>query len=1432
MGVGASAGGLDALKRLFAALPANPGAAFVVVQHLDPDHVSLLADLLGRVTDLPVQQAEDGTPVAADRVYVLPPGRELTLELGTLRLSDPLGPRGRRMPIDRFLESLAADAGDLAVAVILSGNGHDGALGVREIKARGGMVLVEDPERAEYAGMPRSALASGQADDCLPIEALADALLRYLRHPGLVVAPRDAAPADDDALAAIIAQVRVATGIDIGCFREDLIRHRMSRRMAITAMEDIGAYMARCRDSEREVRRLVHDLLAHGARLFPSPEVFELLQQRVWPGLLAGADPADTLRLWVPGCATGESAYALAMMLGEAVRVAQRANPLQIFATDLDRTALDRARAGRYRTAAAAVVPPAYRARYLHEDEVGVSVHKALKDAVLVGEHHFVSDPPFSRLHLICCSRLLERLTSAARAQMLRAFHFALREGGYLILGAGESIGRFDTLFEPVAPPWPVFRRRPQSSQRSVSSGARASRDWAHARETRPGEAGQQGLPQWIERELLRQAAPVAALVDENWNILYLHGDTARYLEVSSGTPTNGLIHLARRDLRLGLRSALKAAAREQELAVVRGLGAVADKGPTTQIWAWPVDEPIGSFLVCFMDDRAGLAQPLTPPGVPTLVGQLEFELRATREDLQGAIEEAEGANEALRSANEEVLSMNEELQSSNEELETSKEELQSLNEELTTVNAQLVERIAQQEAVNSDLANLLSSTDIATIFLDGELRVRRFTPRAVQVFALIESDIGRSISDVAQRYSDGDLRAQCARVMASGTPFEEEVKSRAGDWFTLRILPYRATDDSVDGVVLTFTDVSKLKAAHAEAQRRASQMRIVADALPVLIAQLDDGLRFRFINAAYREWFGQPFAAMLDQPLEHLIGESTARAMRASVEACAGGEISEADVELTHCRLGSRDVRATWVAERDGEGRVLGYYSLIHDVTEARRAERALAESRRQMQAFIEQAPVSMAMLDREMCYLSVSRQWIDDFLPGATNVIGRSHLDVLPDLKPEWCRAYQDALDGEAVSNDDDTWERADGSRRRLRWTVQPWRGAQGRIGGVIMSIVDITRYKQIEAALRASQRDLTRAQAVGSIGSWRLNVQRNELAWSPECHRIFGVPPGRQLTYESFMDTVHPTDRAYVDACWQRALAGAPYDIEHRLLVDGRVKWVREKAELEFDDNGDLRGGFGITQDITLQRETEIELKAANDRLEAVASEREAHLVELSNALSQAEVRERDRLYEVVHDHIQPLLVAARLGLSSIGSDTPPERALGVIGEVRRQITQLIQTARTLSVELSPPQIRDGGLVPALRSLVRWVRANHGLDVSFDSGSAVEPTSLTIRLLCFKAVRELLMNVVKYAGVETAALVVQGADEGRLSVVVSDDGVGMQHASEPVGTGLANIARRLEMVGGRLTISSREGRGVRASIDVPLDLSTDGGTRQREP
>jgi len=624
---------------------------------------------------------------------------------------------------------------------------------------------------------------------------------------------------------------------------------------------------------------------------------------------------------------------------------------------------------------------------------------------------------------------------------------------------------------------------------------------------------------------------------------------------------------------------------------------------------------------------------------------------------------------------------------------------------------------------------------------------------------------------------------------------------------------------------LLHHSDEVRITAQDVQGKQQAQLAGIINSAMDGII-MVDDAQRITLFNPAAEKMFGRHIADVLGEPLDQLMPLRYREGHPASIRSFGTTGETNRLMGRQHTILGLRasgeefPIEAS-ISRVDANGMRLSTV-ILRDISDRYRFEQALIKSRRQLSAMIEQAPVSIAQFDRDMRYLAASSRLLAVHGCGEKDLRGRSHYDVVPDISDYWRKVHRDGLAGITTTNDSDLWVKADGSRRWLRWAVHPWIDDSGSIGGIIISAEDITRHKLIELALRASEDDLNRAQAVGNIGSWRFDVHSNELNWSSENYRIFGLPEGMHLTYETFLERVHPDDRAFVERTWKAALSAAPYDIEHRVVVGSEIKWVREKAELEFDSDGRLLGGFGITQDITAQRRAEEQIREATDRLAALADERAASLRVLSSALTNAEERERDRLYEVLHDHVQPLLVASRLALSCLGSQTSREEILRVVAETKEQISSVIQTARTLSIELNPPLIRERGLIPALESLCHWVKTNYGVTVDLDCADGMEPGNLTTRLLCFKGVRELLMNAVKYAGTKHLAIKLECQNRETLRITVRDDGVGFDPCTRQSGSGLPNIEQRLAMVGGSLSINSAPGKGTCVTLEVPLDLS----------
>ena len=848
VGIGASAGGLDAFKGFFTAVPNDTDMVFVLVQHLDPTHVSLTAELLGKQTAMPVVQVTDEVQVEPNHVYVIPPNRYLTISGQRLHLTEPIERRGVRVPIDFFFRSLANEQQERAIGIILSGTGTDGTLGVREIKAAGGMVMVQTPETAQFDGMPSSAIGTGVVDYVLPIEKMPAALIRYVRHwyvNGAVSPP----PVDEtapDHLVTIVDLLRARLKCDFSCYKKGTLTRRVQRRMGLKHIEDIGEYVELLRRQKTEVDALYKDLLIGVTNFFREPQSWRFLEESVIAPLVHEHEWDEALRVWVPGCATGEEAYSLAMVLGEQLQAADKMCDIQIFASDIDQDALAFARAGIYPESVAADIPPERLRQFFTKGEHTYRINRRIRDAVVFAQQNLISDPPFSKLDLISCRNLLIYLEKEIQQRIFSLFHFALREGGYVFLGNSEMINEQEDLFTTVSRKHRIYRRIGPARHDKLELPVLAAGRQRATSEV-PAEANEpagRGLAALAHHLLVQRFALACALINRKAEVLYLDGPVDRYLQLPTGNLRPDLIAMARDGLRTRLRSAVNQALRDDRPVHVTDVRVQRDrKYHPIRLAVEPLRQPKeaeGLLLVVFEDEGAetGVWPVTTEPGEPsiaaaaegpgdfeTIVRQLEDELRTTREDLQSTIEELETANEEFKAANEEVTSINEELQSTNEELETSKQELQSLNEELQTLNNQLEQKVGELESTNDDLTNLLTSTDMATIFLDRHFRLRRFTPAATRLLPVLETDMGRPITDFATNFRDQDLLDDALVVLQRLMPVEKEIQSGEGRCYLRQILPYRTEDDRIDGVVITFTDISARKAAEERLQTLYEQL-------------------------------------------------------------------------------------------------------------------------------------------------------------------------------------------------------------------------------------------------------------------------------------------------------------------------------------------------------------------------------------------------------------------------------------------------------------------------------------------------------------------------------------------------------------------------------------------------------------------------------
>jgi len=823
VGIGASAGGLDAFKTLFEAMPADTGMAFVLIQHLDPTHESLMVDLLSRHTTMNVVQVEDRMQVIENHVYMIPPNRDLAIHNGELYLTAPAQRRGMRMPIDFFFRSLAEDQRERAICIILSGTGSDGTLGLKAIKSYGGMVMAQSPKTAQYDGMPVSAISTGTVDYVLPVKEMPEALSKYIQHSyvrgrfGMDGSSQEGGQDMNSVLAIMHAQL----GYNFHHYKKNTMIRRIQRRMGLKQLEKMGDYVDFLRNNPSETKELFKDMLIGVTGFFRESESWQELDEKVIGPLVQSKKGDMPLRVWIPGCATGEEAYTLAILFLENFQK-QNMNPeFQIFATDIDNDALERARVGRYPVSIASEISTSRLREYFVKEDEFFQVSSRLRDTIVFSEQNLISDPPFSKLDLISCRNLLIYLGAEIQSKIIELFHFALREGGHLLLGNSETIGQHQDIFQTVSKKWRIFQRIDSAQPRRVSFPILPSRQFERLDLHDDDLKKKVHLAELVNQALLEQFAPAAVLINRKHEILYHFGNTFNYLQHPTGETTNDLYTLCRDGLVTRMRGAVHKIVKEEQEVSVSGSRVKRDgRYIHVNFSAFPLkgyEGGKGLYLICFRDEepRNGKQLDIGAAGrveEEPLIKQLEYELTATKEDLQNTIEELETSNEELKASNEEVMSMNEELQSSNEELETSKEELQSLNEELNTVNSELQDKVLSLESTNNDLTNLINSTNIAAIFLDTRFHINFFSPASKHLFNLIATDIGRPLEDISQRFADPDLHHDCEAVLDHLRNSEKEIQSDEGDWYNRKIQPYRTQDNRIEGIVITFENITKLK--------------------------------------------------------------------------------------------------------------------------------------------------------------------------------------------------------------------------------------------------------------------------------------------------------------------------------------------------------------------------------------------------------------------------------------------------------------------------------------------------------------------------------------------------------------------------------------------------------------------------------------------
>jgi two-component system CheB/CheR fusion protein len=957
VGIGASAGGLEAFLDFFRVMPADSGMAFVLIQHLPPERDSLMAEILSKHTTMQVRQVEDGIEVEPNHVYVIRPGHTLTIKDGLLRLGHPVAQPIHRRPVDDFFRSLADEQRERAICIIMSGMGSNGTAGAEVVKAVGGVCIAQAPESAKFPSMPRHMIDSGIADFVLRPDEIPAVLIRYATHPYTTGQnlTDTAVRREEHALQEVLSIVRSRTRHDFNDYKNATLIRRIQRRMGLAQLVRMRDYAQMLSQSPTEVIALVNDMMIHVTGFFRDNEAWESLRRQVVEPLVEHRPSAGPIRAWVTACSTGEEAFTLAMVLTEAAEAKKKRFDIKIFATDIGENSIARARAGIFPGGIESEISPERLGRFFERDDAVYRVKKELRELVVFAPQNLLEDPPFSRLDICTCRNLLIYLKPEVQQRVLWLLHFGLREGGALMLGSSEMTSGSEELFEPIDKKCRIYRRIGQTRHglmefpRRHLSNADVGNGGEDRSESRP--LPRASVPQQAHRALLDRYTPPAVVVDRQFRIAYFHGDTSPYLDHPRGEPTQDLLSLVREPLRGTTRSALhRAMASNQRTTVLDGVVGEGDHRFRVEVTVAPLDptapEP-SHFLVSF--DRRQENSPVGHDAADQHAldqGELQSELRRVQHELQSTIEELQTSNEEMKASNEEITSVNEELQSTNEEMETSKEELQSLNEELATVNAQLQARMEELQETTSDLSSLLSSTDIAVLFLDTHFRIRRFTPAARDLVEMIPADLGRPLSDLARKFKDADLIADAQAVLDRLVPLEREISSSSGKTYLRRVLPYRTIDNRIDGVVITFVDITARKQAESALLESEELYRLIVQGVnEYAIFAFDPQGHINLWNAGAERVLGYAKEDVLGRSATIIFTPEDRSAMEWENQLDRARASVEVWDERWHVRKDGSRFWASGIlsAVHHRDGRLYGFVKILRDNTDRKQAEESL---------------------------------------------------------------------------------------------------------------------------------------------------------------------------------------------------------------------------------------------------------------------------------------------------------------------------------------------------------------------------------------------------------------------------------------------------------------------------------------------------------
>lgn len=1392
-GIGASAGGLVAFKAFFSHMPDDSGMAFVLVPHLDPTHQSLMVELLAHQTGMPVREVQDGMVVERNHVYIIPPAKYLVIQGGKLYLSRPLQQRKIETAIDHFLRSLATDQQQHAIGIILSGTSSHGTLGLQAIKANGGMVMVQHPDTAEYDAMPQNAIDAGIVDYILPPEEMPAALVQYVQHAYVSGAWGQAEPAETEReqLERVLVLLRARTKYDFRHYRKNMIMRRVLRRMGLNHIDQLDDYSEFLRNTPDEAMHLFRDMLIGVTGFFREPEAYKVLEQRVIPQWFERTDTEMPIRVWVPGCSTGEEAYSIAILLIEKFSAAQKPLNLQIFATDIDEVALEIARQGNYPVSIAADIPAERLARFFARTGSHFQINKQVRESVVFASQNLVSDAPFSKLDLVSCRNLLIYLEPEVQRKVISLFHFALNEDGYLFLGSSETVGRNVELFETVSKKWRVFRRigptRRDTVEFPITPGSQRHGMLQPA--SRPVAAREMNFSELTQRQLLDDYAPASVLINRNYEVLYFQGPTGDFLEPPTGEPTRDLISLAREGLQTRLRAACHKAIRDGHL-----ISDTTSRVKRNSTWhpctitVKPLIQPKqaeGLLLVTFRTSEDADAAATDSGAVTTaleestVVQQLEYELKATRDDLQSNIEDMESSNEELKASNEEIMSMNEELQSANEELETSKEELQSLNEELSTVNSQLQDKVEELEKAHNDMSNLLNSADIATLFLDTDLCIRQFTPAAGRLLGLIASDTGRPFNTFASDFTGEGLITNARDVLDRLTPVEQLLTTSNKQHYLRRILPYRTANNRIEGLVVTFVDITRRIEAEEESRRMATVLYDSNDA----ITMLDLDGRIIAWNRGAGRMYGYSEDEALNMNICDIVPAEHRADARKYIERVAGGEAVKS---VDTCRM-TKDGRTldVWitVTPLTGEaGQPVALATTERDLSERRELDKLRIQAER-LQLLVEHLPAGAVYREGDHLMMNRAAEEITGYSKHELATLDEWFTKLYGEQGPELQRKYdQDRKAGFPRKTGPIAHTRKNGEQRFVEYAAYKFDDHE------VWILHDVTTRHEYEVTLRDREERLravmdNAAEAIVVINRDGVITDFNNAA-----ETLFGYVASETIGNNVMMLMPLPYREAHDDYI-------------ARFHRTGELRIINLPRELP----GQRKDGSIFQMELTVTPVDHLGVYVAIMRDLSEQRELERQVADIS-------MQEQERIGHEIHDGLGQQLtglnmIAVSLKRNLARRNLPEAEQLNVM---TLQLQQAIKTARDLSRGLVPVPVSPKGLKDALMVLMQNIQENTGINCHFEWHGAFDIRNRTDAMQIFRIVQEAVNNAVKHANARNINVKMSG-EGSQYELVISDNGQGFVVDKAIVnGLGLRIMRYRAGVIGCDFEIDSSPGKG----------------------